>query len=667
MKSGTVIEFIDRQRIVCAAVQSVKAQRLQLLTETDREINLPPNRVAHACDALLSPALSRDQLVMALKDIVRQRTMLVEQVDVEEIWDVLNSEQEWVDLSTMTSFCFDDPISCHHEAAVIRAFFANRTYFKFDGQRFFPHTPEQVEQLLARQREEARRIRITHRGGLWLSTIRDQDPLPAGMLEEDAVQEYVAVLKSFFLFGKESPHHNLGKAMVKKAGIDPEGELFRLLVRLGVFEPDANLDLLRLEIPQSFPQAVEQCALARSAAFEIEAGSEPLQRRDFSEWNLMTIDGQMTLDYDDALSIQRHGAHILVGVHIMDVGQVIGRDDPVDREAFQRASSIYMPDQKIPMLPACLSEDLCSLKAGCRRPAISTLIEVDTRGQLVGYSIVPSLVAVKRQLTYYEVNGVSSSDPDIEALHHIAQVFRRQRLEAGGVHISLPEVSVWLDEQGEVQIHCVNRESPARLLVAELIIMANWLMARHLARHDTPAIFRSQPEPQERLSQGEVEDLFRNCMQRRKLSRFILSPTAEFHHGLGLESYVTATSPIRKYSDLVTQRQIRATLGLEPAYTREEIEAIIQQLAEPMAAVGRIQFRRQRYWLLKYIRGRIGAREEALILQKRRRGYQILLPRYMLEGHLAVPEGSELKPGQQIQVVIQHADPRKDLLHLYLA
>ncbi|MGB5988008.1 MAG: RNB domain-containing ribonuclease [Desulfobacterales bacterium] len=667
MKSGTVIEFIDRQRIVCAAVQNVKTQRLQLLTETDREINLPPNRVAHACDAQLSVTLSRDQLVTALKEIVRQRQALAEKVAVQDIWDVLNSEQEWVDLSTMTSFCFDDSISCHHEAAVVRAFFANRIYFKFDGQRFFPHTPQQVEQLLDRQREEARRIRITHRGGLWLSTIRDQDPLIAGMLEDEAVREYVAVLQSFFLFGKESPHYTLGKAMVKKAGIDPEGELFRLLVRLKVFEADANLDLLRLEIPQAFPQEVDRCALERNAALDMEAGPEGLPRRDFTDWNLMTIDGQMTLDYDDAISIQRHGEHVLVGVHIMDVGQVIGRDDPVDREAFQRASSIYMPDQKIPMLPACLSDDLCSLKADQRRPAISTLIEVDTRGQLVGYSIVPSLVIVKRQLTYYEVNGVSSSDPDIEALHHIAQVFRKQRLDAGGVHISLPEVSIWLDEQGEVKVHCVNRESPARMLVAELMIMANWLMARHLTRHDTPAIFRSQPEPRERLYQGEDDDLFRNCMQRRKLSRFILGPFAEHHHGLGLESYVTATSPIRKYADLVTQRQIRAILGLEPAYSQSEIEAIIQHLAEPMAAVGRVQFRRQRYWLLKYIQGRIGAREEGLVLQKRRHGYQILLPRYMLEGHLAVPDGTVLKPAQQIQVVIQHADPRKDLLHLYLS
>jgi exoribonuclease-2 len=319
------------------------------------------------------------------------------------------------------------------------------------------------------------------------------------------------------------------------------------------------------------------------------------------------------------------------------------------------------------MLPPCLSDDLCILKADQQRPAISTLMEVDTSGKLVNFSIVPSLVTVKRQLTYYEVNGVSTSDPDIEALHHIAQVFRKQRLEAGGIHISLPEVSIWLDEAGDVQVHCVNRESPARMLVAELMIMANWLMARHLTRHGTPAIFRSQPQPRERLYEGEDDDLFRNCMQRRKLNRFILSPTAEQHHGLGLDSYVTATSPIRKYSDLVTQRQIRATCGLEPAYSQEEIENIIQLLGEPMAAVGRVQFRRQRYWLLKHIQGRIGAREEALVLQKRRHGYQILLPHYMLEGHLSVPEGSILKPAQEIQVVIQHADPRKDALHLYLS
>ena len=665
MESGTIIEFIDRQRVVCAAVQEVKTKRLQLITETNREVNLPPNRVAHACRPDAGAPVNREQMVSVLKHIVAQRQALVETVDVRDVWEVLNTEHEWIDLPTMAGLCFDPPISCHHEAAVVRAFFTNRTYFKFDGNRFYPHTPEQVEHLLARQREEAHRSRIIHRGGLWLATIRHQEPPAAGDFEDEAVKEYIEILKSFFLFGKESPHHNLGKALTKKAGIDPEGELFRVLVRLGVFDSDANLDLLRLEIPQRFSAQVDQCAAARTNAVNPgELLSEGV-RKDLTGWDLMTIDGQMTSDFDDAISIQRHGDHVLVGVHIVDVGHFIRRDDLIDDEARQRTSSIYMPDLKIPMLPACLSDDLCSLKADEPRPAISTLIEVDTNGQMVDFSIVPSLVTVKRQLTYYEVNGASGNDLEIEALHRIAKVFRQQRLAAGGVHISLPEVSVWLNDHNEVQVHCINRESPARMLVAELMIMANWLMARHLSAKNLPAIFRSQPPPRERLYEGQDDDLFRNCMQRRKLSRFILSPAAEQHHGLGLDAYVTATSPIRKYTDLVTQRQIRASLGLEQAYTQEEIEKVIQLLTEPMAAVGRVQFRRQRYWLLKHLQGRIGAREEALVLQKRRNGYQIILPRYMLEGHLSVPDGTRLKPAQEIQVVIQHADARKDLLHLY--
>jgi exoribonuclease-2 len=200
------------------------------------------------------------------------------------------------------------------------------------------------------------------------------------------------------------------------------------------------------------------------------------------------------------------------------------------------------------------------------------------------------------------------------------------------------------------------------MLVAEIMIMANWLMARLLAEHGVPAIFRSQPAPRDRLYRGEEGTLFQHWMQRRLLSRFALGHGPEAHSGLGLNAYVTATSPIRKYFDLVTQRQMRAIFGLEDPYTADEIDGILAALETPMASVGRLQAGRQRYWLLKYLEQRVGQKEEAIVLLRRRASYQILLTDYMLECDLPISGYLDLKPEDLVQVTLQKVNARKDVV-----
>lgn len=342
------------------------------------------------------------------------------------------------------------------------------------------------------------------------------------------------------------------------------------------------------------------------------------------------------------------------------------KGDKIDREAIIRGSSIYLPDQKIPMMPPSLAEDICSLRAGELRPAVSTLIKLSPQGEIIDYEIVPSRIRVKDQLTYYDVNMIAEEDKNISVLHDIAQKFRQKRLSDGAVQISLPEINIWL-ENGELIVNKTDRETPGRLLVAETMIMANWLMACFLSKHGIPAIYRTQPDPRERLYREDEGSLFQNWMQRKFLSRFVLQPQAEHHAGLGLDAYVTATSPIRKYFDLITQRQIRSVFGLEEPYTPEEIDRAIQMLEQPMSYVSRVQYRRKRYWLLKYLEGKIGEKEEAIVLSKRRNDYLVLIPEYMTECSLPLPGGLRLKPEDLIQVKIQHVNARKDTLSVFMA
>ena len=660
METGNIVEYIDHQKIMCGVILEVKKQKLRILTENNREIKLSPGRLSHQCNTHLDLSMGKYKLVDTLKQIAGKRNALINHIDIKELWEILNTEKEWIDLATMTEFCFPEGSTCDHESAVVRAFFKDRSYFKFNHDRFFPYSEEQVEQIINQQREAARKNRIIDEGAAWLKEVFNIDK---PHLPDDKI-ECMDILKSCYLFQKESPHYSLGKEMLKKAGIDNIEIVFRMLVKIGVWDKNENIELHRYEIPTVFSGEV-----IKNATDLVDRHKDPADfknRLDLTDLSAITIDGQSTLDFDDAITIEDKGDHYRLGVHIADVGHFIKKEDIIDKEALNRGSSIYMPDRKLSMVPSCLAENLCSLIAGELRPAISIIIKLNKSAEIINCEIVSSLIKVKRQLTYYDVSIIANKDHEVLILHDIAKKFREKRLQQGAGQISLPEINIWIDS-GKINVIKINRESPGRMLVAEIMIMANWLMAEFLLKHDMPAIFRSQAEPRDRLYRKEEGTLFQNYMQRRFLSRFILSPEAENHSGLGLNAYVTATSPIRKYFDLITQRQLRGILGLEEPYTKEEIEKIIQRLEQPMSCVAKIQRSRHRYWLLKYLESKIREEQEAIVLSKRKENYQVLLTDYMIECDLPISGNIKLKPQDIIHVTIQHVNARKNVISVFVS
>jgi exoribonuclease-2 len=662
MESGSIVEYIDRQKIMCAVVLEVKNQRLRLLTENNREVNLSHRRLLHKDKTRLDLTLGRDQMVDALKQVVQKRQELIKNIDIKDLWEIMNSEQNWIDLATMTEFCFPDSPSGDHESAVMRALFKDRLYFKFNPDGFLPNSEKQVEQLAAQRKKEERKNNLIETGGTWLKRMLNSAESADLELLPDEIHQSIEILKSYYLLQKDSKDYEIARVMTARAGIESTHDIFRVLVKLDIFDEDENIELRRYDVSPDFAENV--LSHAAKIVSSNSMGSVGDSRKDLTHIPLMTIDGQGTLDFDDAISIEEMGDSFRLGVHIVDVGHFIQKSDVVDQEAFLRGSSIYMPDQKISMLPPVLAEGLCSLKAGELRPAISIMIDLSPMAEIVDYEISQSLIKVEHQLTYYDVNIYADENRNMRILRDIAEKFRKKRLDDGGIHITVPEISVWVNENREVSINKINRESPGRMLVSELMIMANWMMAKYLEDRQIPAIFRSQPKPRERLYKNHKGTLFQNWMQRRLLSRFVLSARPEWHSGLGLDAYVTATSPIRKYSDLVTQRQIRASLGLESAYTVEQIDEIIQSLELPMSHVVRFQYTRHRYWLLKYLESQVGQKEEAIVLNRTRRNYQILLTQYMLECDLPISSGIELKPEDLIQITVQRVSARKDVIQV---
>ncbi len=649
MEAGAIVEYIDRKKIVCGVVVQAKKQKVRLITEGNREVSVSENRI-YGLSGRLNPGMARDRIVAILAETARARESLKAEVNVAELWESLHTEAEWVDAETLAAFSFPPPPDQDRISAVIRALFEDRVYFKFDVTRFFPHSPEEVENAVIRAEKEAARERTVEEAASWIKAARASGgtsvpPGQAGTIE---------VLKDFHLFDKESHHADLARDILAAANLSAGAELFAFLVAVGEWSPDENLEIPRLGIPVTFsPTVMEaaECLAAQPGFF-----TEPCERRDLTGLPVITIDGQATSDFDDALSLSEDGPDFRVGIHISDVAHFIARGSDLDLAARDRGSSIYLPDRKIPMLPQNLAEGLLSLKADSVRPAISVMVRMSPEAEILDFEIVPSLIRVRRQLTYYDVNLMADADKEIIVLSLLAKKLREARLTDGAVNITLPEVNVWVDESGEVGVHRINRESISRMLVSEFMILGNRLMAKFLADKRRPAVFRSQPAPKQRLFEKDEGSLFQNWMQRRHLSRFLLSPDPAPHSGLGVSAYVTATSPIRKYFDLVTQRQVRSVLGIEPAYTSREIEDIITATQEPLSRVLQVQTQRVRYWLIRYLEKRMGQRENALVLDQRRDRTTVLLTDTMMEASL--PPNRALAPEDEIQVVVKKADAR---------
>ena len=658
MRIGSIVEYIEQQRVISAVILEVKNNRLRLLNENNREIAFSEKRLSHMSEDTLDSSLTRDSLIKKLQKITKIRKELSEKIDISEIWEVLCEEEEEIDIPTMTSFCFDPPLVSDYESAVIRAFFKDRLYFKFRKTGLTPYSPEQLEVKKQQIKEENRKNILIERGAAFIKSVLDDQ----GGQIENADKEILNILKGYYLLEKESSSAAVAKAMIAKADLKIPDQIFNILVRAGVWDKDENIDLLRMDIETGFPESVLKEVEALSPCLDdLEKDSK---RVDFTNQTVITIDGQSTLDFDDAISFEKNENGYDLYVHIIDLAFYIKAGTKIDFAAMGKGSSIYMPDDKISMIPPQLSEDLCSLKQGEIRPTITTHVRLSRFFEIIDYEILPGIIKVERQMSYSEANLSNGKEEPITTLFKMATTLREKRFKSGAVQITLPEINIWIEETGEIKLVKIDRENPSRMLVSEFMILANSLMAEFLAKHNTPAAFRSQVEPRERLFKGIETSLYINTMQRRKLSRAVVSADPAPHSGLGVKAYVTATSPIRKYYDLLTQRQIRGILGYEDPYSKDDVEQILQNLILPVSNANKLQSIRRRYWILKYLETMQGQEFQALVIESHKDFCIVLLKDFMLESRL--PSGGyNMMPGDLVRVTIQHVNARRDQVSLF--
>jgi exoribonuclease-2 len=661
MEPGDIVEFFEEKRILCGIVLEMKGERLHVLTQTSRELTLTPKRVIHVGPRVPLANRSRHDLGRTLEATAQKREGLKSDINLADLWELLAAEGQAVPVTELADLWFGGTTP-DQVAATARTLREDRLLFRQKDGLVIPNPPEMVEQLREQQLRELAAQRELDEVAAWLEKIWNGQEAAAGPWQDKMVD----VLRRMAVWGSEAPDYAQGKACLDKARLNAAEAPFRLLVRLGIFGEDEDLDLYRLEVPREFtPEAQEQ---ARRLSKAVPADLFAAHRQDLTHLPVITIDGERTRDFDDALSLEEVPEGWRLGIHIADASALVRPHTPLDLEAQERGTSIYLPERRLPMLPEVLSEDTVSLVANQERLALSFLVILSPDAEIRDWRVVPSVIKVQRRLTYYEVEGLLAQDRQLATLAHLTRRLKERRLARGGYELRLPEVWVVFTVQGDLQVVVEDQETPSRQLVAEAMVLANSLAAQSLAERGMPALYRGQPDPREPIAPALDKTLLELWQDRRKLSRVVMDLTPVPHWGLGLPCYTFATSPIRRYLDLVIHRQLLAALcDQPPAYAPEELEQILGVIEPAMRRAGQLKTRRLRYWLLKYLTGRVGQKMEALVLESLPHRYRLMLPDLLLEIMLTAPASVRLSVGDTVLVRLDRVAPRDDQIKVSLA
>ena len=327
-------------------------------------------------------------------------------------------------------------------------------------------------------------------------------------------------------------------------------------------------------------------------------------RRDLRDQVIFTIDGDDTKDIDDAISIEKFASgHYKLGVHIADVSYYVKEGSPLDNEAMERGTSVYLVDRVIPMLPHELSNGICSLNPNVDRLAISCVMEFDTSGKQIDYEIFPSVIRSRIQMTYKKVNSILEKNvvPEgyepyadtLKIMAELASILRKAKVKRGYINFDIDEAKILVDENCKPIEITVRERGTGENLIEDFMIAANECVATHIYFMNLPFIYRVHEVPKEEKIRsflgfvsnlgyqvpGDIKDTKPTTMQRilkaledkpeykilsslllRCMQKAVYRPENLGHYGLASSCYTHFTSPIRRYPDTTVHRLLRTYL-----------------------------------------------------------------------------------------------------------
>ena len=383
---------------------------------------------------------------------------------------------------------------------------------------------------------------------------------------------------------------------------NPEGEIVKVIGHIN----DPGVDVLSVVYAYGIPLEYPEAVYTQTERVPEEVAKEQMEGRlDLRGLLTITIDGEDAKDLDDAITLNSKGDHWELGVHIADVSEYVKEGSALDREAYKRGTSVYLVDRVIPMLPHRLSNGICSLNAGCDRLALSCLMEIDKKGNVVGHRIAETVINVDYRMTYTSVKKIIEDHDEEECasykelvpmllqMDELAGILREKRRKRGSIDFDFPECKIIVDGAGNpLEIKPYERDRATKL-IEDFMLIANETVAEDYYWQELPFIYRTHENPdaekiqklgifinnfgysihigQDEIHPKELQKLLekvdgtaeepmiaRLCLRSMKQAKY--TDYCDGHFGLAAKYYCHFTSPIRRYPDLQIHRIIKENL-----------------------------------------------------------------------------------------------------------
>jgi exoribonuclease II len=606
---GALVEYLDEGRLRPGLVVREQANQIVVVDATGRE-----HPVARDLVMVRHPErnISRENLAAAIATLEEERTRLNAELDLDLLWEVVREHGRGFSAEELAELFFGRR-SAAATAVMLEALFNDRLYFVRRHMEFLARSPDQVDRL----RMQYEKVRLRSEAG------RRTRNLLRGVLEDgmvpspDEASELIAQLTRYL----DNPFTRSREltAMLEAAvsDISPAEAAYEILERLDAAPPGPRFALIG-GVRTGFSEAV--LAEAHIAT--------PPERPTGDDSCAVTIDDEETVEIDDAISCEPlSDGELRVRIHIALVADYVPKGGAIDTEAAARGATVYLPETTVRMLPDSISTDAASLTAGQLRHVLTTDVRLASNGDLIDYSIYPEAIRIAQRLSYDEADCLicapetsqaqTGSAALLQRLHQAAIKLRGHRRNAGAILIQRREPKIKVID-GDIDLKIIDNTSASRQLVAEFMVLSNYVAARMASDRRVPMIYRVQP--------GTGGDF---AAQRPRLSLY-----PEFHAGVGLDRYVQVSSPIRRYMDLVLQRQLLAALPEHgsTAYQPEELLNVLAAAENADADGKELERRAKRYWILRYLeRHALNQPLEATVL---RDGASAELDAYAVRGSL---------------------------------
>lgn len=489
---------------------------------------------------------------------------------------------------------------------------------------YFDGTPESInprsaEQISADREERESKIAAERAWSELLERIRQ------GKIEEDDRERLVEVEK---LALKQSDQSRILKALGYPEKME---NAHRLLCKIGYWEDDFNPYPQRQSLPIADPDLTVP-----------ELKQE--QRLDLTHLSAFAIDDQDSEDPDDAISLDGDR----LWVHVADAGALINPDSELDIEARSRAANLYLPEGTVHMLPQAVTHKL-GLGLHEHSPALSIGIRLTGNGEIEDTTIALTTIKVSRH-SYADVDGRLSEQP-FAAIADMARRFRERRIESGAKSIDLPEVSVRVVD-GRVVIRLLERAG-SRDMVTDAMLMAGEAVARYCLEHEIAIPFATQPPPE---SEIELEGMGMAAMYAcRRLFKPSRNKTLEEpHSGLGLELYCRATSPLRRYLDLVVHQQLRAHITGSELLSSQQISERIAIAELASAKVRKAERLSNSHWKMIYLKQNPEWKGRGVVVEMQDGRATLLIPELALE--TKIRSGRDIELDSESNLELQEVD-----------